>query len=246
LGTAYQKAISKIPGSVGASAQGKLDTSATEKRIQGLNDFALRKWNEQLPIVKTMPGANDPKTYYSYVKQFLNKYYRDQVTLKDLAAIPNPPAISTQGVENIINQATGKYLQKQAGFTAPAAAASSNRPQGGGKIAGQVSTTPGATQKRAKTQARKTEPAAPGSVPQPTVGDVAAPKVAAVPKTATPKAAVLPTAVPKVTAPKVAAPKVAAPASNYATIQQSITGLNKREKQKILTQLLSQLGTNVR
>lgn len=265
LGTAYQKAVSKIPGSIGASAQGKLDTSATEKRIQGVNDFALRKWNEQLPTVRTMPGANDPETYYSYVKQFLNKYYRNQVTAADLAAIANPPTISTQGVQKIINQATGKYMQQQAGFTAPsvpsqaatpsqAAASQDNpynaagvlkptnvnvkfgqiqRPQSANPMSysGAVKATLGGT-----AQPYSVTPAAQMSVTPAASTAGATPRVK--PKMSV-KAATGPAQQPAVTQP------TAAPASNYASVQQSIIGLNKREKQKILTQLLSQLGTSV-
>jgi hypothetical protein len=271
LGTAYQKAISKIPGSIGASAQGKLDTSATEKRIQGLNDFALRKWNEQLPTVKTMPGAADPETYYSYVKQFLNKYYKNQVTAADLTAIPNPTTISTQGVQNIINQATGKYLQNQAGFTAPATAPTAPNQQAQtsnfGTAGGLKSTNVNVKYGQAPTAAQMqtgNKPMSYSGTAKATLGGTAQPysvtpatqksvTPAAAPPSITPrvkpkmsvKAATGPAQQPAVAQPT-AAPKTAAPASNYASVQQSITGLNKREKQKILTQLLSQLGTNVR
>lgn len=212
---------------VGQQGQINRQKSEHEKEINSNNSIIYRDW---MGKVEPQLKNKDPKYYYAQLKKYITSQYGGGAGGVDPTGIANnvqdPTTVDDASIKNVINQVTRNYFAKKAGIEDPASAAPGTPP-----------------------------PAAPGTPPPP----AAAPKTGTprqrgpngrfTPKAGSPTASGTPPApgTPPAAAPKPAAPgtpPAAAPVT-FDSVKQSLAGLSKKEKQKVLTQLLSDLGTPV-
>lgn len=239
--------------------QNWLDDRAMNKKIKGINDLAYRNWRAQAKLIQKIPNANDPNTYYAYLKKHLEQFYGSPLTKTDLSNIQAPSQVSDSNVKNFINNATILYLQKQAGFepaqatTQPAAQAAPYGTASGVKpsnINVKYGQTPPATAAKPMSYSGTVKGTL-GGAPTASTATIGIPTTKAAP------AATAPAAKPRVsvraaTGPATTTPAATPPAAqtsvpvNFSSVQQALGNLSKREKQRLLTQLLSQLGTAVK
>jgi len=234
-------------GQVGQQGQINRQKAEHEKEITSNNSILYRDW---MGKIEPQLQNKDPKYYYSQLKKFVTSQYGGGVGGVDPTGIANnvqdPTTIDDASIKSVINQVTRNYFAKKAGIENPAAPAAPGTPPAPPKpSAGRQRGPNGRFTSNKPSEPTGTPPApAPTGTPKKRTAKPGTPPAPA--PTGTPKKRTAKPGTPPAPAPTGTPPAPAAAPASFDSVKQSLGGLSTKEKQKILTQLLSDLGTSVR